>query len=652
MSHLPEEIQLKNRRMVQLQLESLNSPMEFNSLGSQQRMFEPGLSPMTDLAMNLSDTSLNSLTPIQDSKRRLSMESDSSTPSPEQKSSPSKLDPPNTPLTSLTAKHRRPMQNSKLSFNINKFDNVDDTEENKENIPISSPNKKSDKQGRKMINKASSCTFSKSSAKRLIPRKFSAPAAVSFTTIDEPSHPLKPKNSLLKKPDFRVVENENCCESDKGSDEYREDLVQAAKVPGSLEDILSQCSPGKDEDGVTPIKCSPDRCTPQPDNIKTDGFDFSDLGTIAEDKSEDSPCIDLNSLMQNKFIPAPESSKSSMPIDLTLTTDSRDLKLHQSRPFKDSSRKLSLFSNPKRMKIRRTHSMFDRSPALKSNSPVSRFNQCDVNISSFKRPEPPRPDFLDVTNKRARIEEVESTSSQAEKSVPDKRPKFFRSHSENHLSVMKACELKADIPNILPDSSRLYALPAPEDTQHPTLRSITCHTLACLLKGEYDDIVDKYRIIDCRYDYEYNNGHIKNAENWSHGDEDQFLKSFLSKTALEAAPFPYNPCSAQSKVKREILIFHCEFSSKRGPDFYKKLRESDRKLNQHVFPGLHYPEIYLLHLGYKEFFNHYPELTTGAYMTMDDPRHQEDYRKMRAKSKSWSGGTIQRTGKQSKMLIM
>ena len=32
------------------------------------RMFEPGLSPMTDLAMNLSDTSLNSLTPIQDSK--------------------------------------------------------------------------------------------------------------------------------------------------------------------------------------------------------------------------------------------------------------------------------------------------------------------------------------------------------------------------------------------------------------------------------------------------------------------------------------------------------------------------------------------------------------------------------------------------------
>jgi hypothetical protein len=29
---------------------------------------DPGVSPMTDLAMNLNDTSLNSLTPVQDSK--------------------------------------------------------------------------------------------------------------------------------------------------------------------------------------------------------------------------------------------------------------------------------------------------------------------------------------------------------------------------------------------------------------------------------------------------------------------------------------------------------------------------------------------------------------------------------------------------------
>ena len=30
-----------------------------------------------------------------------------------------------------------------------------------------------------------------------------------------------------------------------------------------------------------------------------------------------------------------------------------------------------------------------------------------------------------------------------------------------------------------------------------------------LLEGQYDDVISGYRIIDCRYPYEYNGGHIK-----------------------------------------------------------------------------------------------------------------------------------------------
>ena len=30
--------------------------------------------------------------------------------------------------------------------------------------------------------------------------------------------------------------------------------------------------------------------------------------------------------------------------------------------------------------------------------------------------------------------------------------------------------------------------------------------------------------------------------------------------------------SSQGESGRDILVFHCEFSSQRGPDFYKKLR--------------------------------------------------------------------------------
>jgi hypothetical protein len=41
-----------------------------------------------------------------------------------------------------------------------------------------------------------------------------------------------------------------------------------------------------------------------------------------------------------------------------------------------------------------------------------------------------------------------------------------------------------------------------------------------------------------------------------------------------------------------------------------------------VYPALYYPEVYLLHLGYKEFFQFYPELCTGRYTAMVDPNHE------------------------------
>ena len=45
-------------------------------------------------------------------------------------------------------------------------------------------------------------------------------------------------------------------------------------------------------------------------------------------------------------------------------------------------------------------------------------------------------------------------------------------------------------------------------------------------------------------------------------------------------------------------------------------------MNEHTYPGLHYPECYLLHLGYKEFFQRYPDLCNGTYTAMADPKHE------------------------------
>jgi len=230
--------------------------------------------------------------------------------------------------------------------------------------------------------------------------------------------------------------------------------------------------------------------------------------------------------------------------------------------------------------------------------------------------------------------------------ITRKKPAFVRSHSENELSIMKSCQLKEEVEDILPDSSRLYALPTfSAGSKHPSLRSISCNTLADLIRGRHKDHVETFRIVDVRYKFEYDGGHIQGAENWQHGEDDQFLNAFLPSTPLSKAP----QYCLENKSKRNILIFHCEFSSQRGPDFYMKLRERDRQLNKDVYPGLHYPECYLLHLGYKEFYKNYPELCTGSYTEMIDPRHESDLRKMRAKSKSWSGGSVARTGRMGRL---
>lgn len=54
-----------------------------------------------------------------------------------------------------------------------------------------------------------------------------------------------------------------------------------------------------------------------------------------------------------------------------------------------------------------------------------------------------------------------------------------------------------------------------------------------------------------------------------------------------------------------IIIFHCEFSQKRGPRALRALRNMDRELNQHRWPAIFYPEVYILEGGYRNFCGTY-----------------------------------------------
>ncbi len=70
---------------------------------------------------------------------------------------------------------------------------------------------------------------------------------------------------------------------------------------------------------------------------------------------------------------------------------------------------------------------------------------------------------------------------------------------------------------------------------------------------------------------------------------------------------------------RSIIVFHCEFSQKRGPQLCGKLRELDRQKNIDKYPLLCYPEIYVLEGGYKLFQTEYTDYC-GDYIQMEDKR--------------------------------
>ena len=98
-------------------------------------------------------------------------------------------------------------------------------------------------------------------------------------------------------------------------------------------------------------------------------------------------------------------------------------------------------------------------------------------------------------------------------------------------------------------------------------------------------MISRCRIIDARYCYEFEGGHIRGAENFGQWDEEAFLAEFFPPS-LEAkilTPKPKLALGEQDEggtkdeykniEKREILVFHCEFSSARGPALMRLLRK-------------------------------------------------------------------------------
>tara|TARA_R110002050_G_scaffold281091_3_gene428344 strand:+ start:54 stop:659 length:606 start_codon:yes stop_codon:yes gene_type:complete len=145
--------------------------------------------------------------------------------------------------------------------------------------------------------------------------------------------------------------------------------------------------------------------------------------------------------------------------------------------------------------------------------------------------------------------------------------------------------------------------------RHSDLISINGNTLSDVLNGKWQEGYDHFVLIDCRYQFEYEGGHIRGAVNLQTKEE---LDEYLFK---------------QQKyiTKKTLVVLYCEFSSQRAPKQMRTLRQHDRHVNGlRAYPNLHFPEIYLLEGGYSKFWESFSDYCDPkAYIEMNDSKYKD-----------------------------
>ncbi|KAF2134506.1 Rhodanese-like protein [Dothidotthia symphoricarpi CBS 119687] len=195
-----------------------------------------------------------------------------------------------------------------------------------------------------------------------------------------------------------------------------------------------------------------------------------------------------------------------------------------------------------------------------------------------------------------------------------RRSKFRRSLSmfESPGEVMNAKQEKdiyqpSGLQSVMDvDDSPALKLPHFTPNEPESLPRIEHDTLIDVLNGDYDHVYDEKVVIDCRFEYEYNGGHIEGALN------------FCDKEELAERLF-----NAPSNAKT-LLILHCEYSAHRAPLMAKFVRSHDRKENAHRYPLLTFPEVYILDGGYSSFYHsHATRCFPQNYLRMDAKEHEQ-----------------------------
>jgi rhodanese-related sulfurtransferase len=134
---------------------------------------------------------------------------------------------------------------------------------------------------------------------------------------------------------------------------------------------------------------------------------------------------------------------------------------------------------------------------------------------------------------------------------------------------------------------------------------ISLDTAAGIIRGTFIGLFTSHKFVDARYGYEHKGGCIRDAINIS--DPKDFIAEFFDD--------PRPDC---------VVIFHCEFSQRRGPKMANQFRDYDRELHKGSYPNLFYSQVFILDGGYSAFAQKFPDLCSGGYVTMMDDAHKKN----------------------------
>lgn len=231
-----------------------------------------------------------------------------------------------------------------------------------------------------------------------------------------------------------------------------------------------------------------------------------------------------------------------------------------------------------------------RSSLARSMSQMSRF----ADFASLAKPDDVTSDEFDDTNETTLNDEDLMSSPTQKGRACSPPPSLF------HPSALLPEHFMSN--EHLPNSS-ISTFSVPQDQ----LPRIDEAELFKIILGDYASQFDEYIIIDCRFPYEFDGGHIANAINIP-------LQVDLEERFVVNHP---------KKNHTRLLIFHCEYSIFRGPTMASHLRKVDRIYNSDRYPYLLYPDIVVLEGGYKRFFDKHKHMCEPqGYVEMKDIKHK------------------------------